>query len=416
VTDEGDVVLAADHVEAAATGGSLALAPVPVELAVPPVDIDRVVDGRTEQRGPNVTELHRFRLGNRPPLTGIRALVIGSILVYHSNFTALPGAWAAISVFFVLSGFLITSMLMGERERKGNISLRNFYVRRALRLLPPLAITLALLAVYAALVYVPDAGPRIWGDMSGAAFYYADFRSASGHEPFLGYMAQSWSLSIEEQFYVIWAVLLLGATVLHRRVAAYALALSGIGLSAAYGFWLLLRAPHFSNALASQVYYGFGPRADALFVGCLLGLVATGGHLERVGAWTRRAVALAALGSAVLLGWIVAEVAYGSRASVLIWLPLSIPLSAVLIVYFVTCPKGIGSRLVGLAPLVLVGNLAYTLYLVHWPVYVAVSTFTIHWSFWRVETLRLAIVFGIALASWYLVERPLMRWRRRTLA
>jgi peptidoglycan/LPS O-acetylase OafA/YrhL len=90
--------------------------------------------------------------------------------------------------------------------------------------------------------------------------------------------------------------------------------------------------------------------------------------------------------------------------------------SAVLIVYFVVCPEGLGSRLVGLAPFVLVGDLAYTLYLVHWPVYVAVSQFTTHWSFWPVEALRLAIIFTIALLSWYLVERPLMRWRRRALA
>src|ERR1019366_7727263 len=74
--------------------------------------------------------------GNRPPLTGIRAFVIGCILVYHSNFHTFPGAWAAISVFFVLSGFLITSMLLAEHQRDDRISLRRFYTRRALRLLP----------------------------------------------------------------------------------------------------------------------------------------------------------------------------------------------------------------------------------------------------------------------------------------
>ncbi len=210
MTDEGDVVLVGERGEAAATEGAVALAPAPAT-----VDLSRPADSRTGPSEPTdatVTELPGFRLGNRPPLTGIRALVIGSILVYHSNlanphsdFTALPGAWAAISVFFVLSGFLITSMLMAERERKGRISLRNFYTRRALRLLPPLAITVGLLAIYAAVVYVPYAHQRVWADISAAAFYYADFRSASGHEFFLGYLGQAWSLSIEEQFYVIWA-------------------------------------------------------------------------------------------------------------------------------------------------------------------------------------------------------------------
>ncbi len=418
MTDEGDAVLVTERGETAATDGAVALSSAPLAADLP----ERTRAGRSRHDA-SVTELPRFRLGNRPPLTGIRALVIGSILVYHSNlanphsnFTALPGAWAAISVFFVLSGFLITSMLMAERERKGRISLGNFYTRRALRLLPPLAITVGLLAIYAALVYVPYAHQRVWADISAASFYYADFRSASGHEFFLGYLGQAWSLSIEEQFYVIWSVLLLGATFFHRRTAAYVLALSGIGASAAYGFWTLLHAQHFSGAMANQLYYGFAPRADALFVGCVLGLVATGGHLERMGRWTRRAIALVALGSAALLGWIVAEVAFGTRSSLLVWLPVSIVLSAVLIVYFVTSPRGVGSRVVSIAPLVLVGNLAYTLYLVHWPVYMAISPLTTHWSFWPMEAVRLAVVFAIALASWFLVERPLMRWRRRTLA
>ncbi len=126
-------------------------------------------------------------------------------------------------------------------------------------------------------------------------------------------------------------------------------------------------------------------------------------------------LAVAALGSAALLGWIVAEVTFGTRGSLLVWLPVSVALSAVLIVYFVTCPRGVGSRVVGLAPFVLVGNLAYTLYLVHWPVYMALGPLTTHWSFWPLEALRLVVVFAIALASWFLVERPLMRWRRRRL-
>jgi peptidoglycan/LPS O-acetylase OafA/YrhL len=357
-----------------------------------------------------------FRLGNRPPLTGIRAFVIGTILVYHSNFQTFPGAWTAISVFFVLSGFLITSMLMGEHRRTGRISIGHFYARRALRLLPPLFVTVALLGIYAALVYVPDAAQRVWGDVSAAVFYYADFRSASGREPLLGFLAQAWSLSIEEQFYVLWSLLLLAALALGRRRWAYGLAISGAVASAVAGFWMLLAAPHFTVALANRVYFGFGPRVDALFVGCILGLVATGGHLDRPAVWFRRVVTVLALAATAGLAWMVVEAVFPSRTSLLWWLPLSIVASACLITYFVVRPEGMGSKLVGLAPFVLVGNLTYTIYLVHWPVYVALSPLTTTMPFWLIETLRLVIVFGIALASWYLIERPLMRWRRRALA
>jgi peptidoglycan/LPS O-acetylase OafA/YrhL len=177
-----------------------------------------------------------------------------------------------------------------------------------------------------------------------------------------------------------------------------------------------MRVPHFTQAVANQVYFGFGSRADALFVGCILGLVATGGHLNRPHPSLRWVTALAAVASTGLLAWVVVEIPYNTRPALLWWLPVSIVASAFLILYFVVCPQGWGSRLVGLAPFVLVGNLTYTIYLVHWPVYTALSPLTTGMSYWPLEAIRLAIIFGIALTSWYLVERPLMRWRRRTLA
>ncbi len=93
----------------------------------------------------------KFRLGNRPPLTGMRAFALSTVLIYHSNFHTWPGSWIAIQIFFVLSGFLITAMLAGEGDRNGRISLKGFYSRRAARLLPPLFLTIALLAIYASL-------------------------------------------------------------------------------------------------------------------------------------------------------------------------------------------------------------------------------------------------------------------------
>ena len=109
-----------------------------------------------------------FRLGNRPPLTGIRALLMIPVVVYHSNFKTLPGAWVPLQVFFVLSGFLITAMLDSEGRRNGRISLKGFYSRRVVRLVPPLLVTVALMAVYASFVHVADASQRIWGDSAAA--------------------------------------------------------------------------------------------------------------------------------------------------------------------------------------------------------------------------------------------------------
>ncbi len=355
----------------------------------------------------------QFSLGNRPSLTGIRALLIACILIYHSNFRVMPGAWAALGAFFVLSGFLITAMLTTERQKTGRVSLGKFYSRRAVRLAPPLFTTVVLLAIYASFVRISDAADHLWGDVAGAVFYYADYRSAFGHESAFGFLAQCWSLAIEEQFYLVWAVLLFVALKYGSRRVAYGLAVAGIAFSVADRLWIVLRAPVWDGQVAGRVYYGFDTRADALFVGCLLGLVATGGHLEGWRPWSKRILAWLALVSAATMVWLLFDVDVGARSLPLYWLPVSEVASAVIITYFLIYPKSLTTRAMGIPILVLIGNMSYAIYLFHWPVYVAISPFTVHWPFWVFQSVRLAVIGILALASWFLVEKPLMAWRRR---
>ncbi len=367
-----------------------------------------------DERKPAPEGPSSFRLGNRPCLTGIRAVGIIAVLAYHSNFKTLPGTWTMLDMFFVLSGFLITAMLNGEGRRNGRISMRAFYARRAARLLPPLVLTIALIGIYAAFVYVADAGQRIWGDSAAAMFYYSDYRQAFGHEPFFGFLSQAWSLSIEEQFYIIWSVLLLAAVAAGRRRLAYGFAIVGIAASVADRLYLALSAPHFDTAVFTRIYYAFDTRADALFLGCLLGLLASDGYLDGWKRGVRQLVAVAAAASAVFIGWILWNAPL-FREGLVIWqLPVSTVAWAILIVYFVVSPAGPGSRLVGLGILVFVGDLSYTIYLVHFPVYLAVQPNGTHWGYWPTELVRLAIIFAIAIASWFLIERPLLRWRQRS--
>ncbi|MGO8872162.1 MAG: acyltransferase family protein [Acidimicrobiales bacterium] len=357
-----------------------------------------------------------FRLGNRPCLTGVRALGIAGVLIYHANWRALPGSWAMLQMFFVLSGFLITAMLSAEGRRNGRISLKAFYSRRAVRLLPPLVLTIALMAIYASLVYVVDASQRIWGDSAAAMFYYADYRSAFGHEPFFGFLAQCWSLSVEEQYYIIWSILMVAAVAAGRRRLAYGFAIAGIVASAADRMYLILRAPHFDTAVFDRIYYAFDTRADALFLGCLLGLLASDGYLNGWSQRTKKVTALAACASTVFFAWILVEAPL-FREGLVVWqLPATTVACAIVFVYFVVCPAGLGSRAVGIGVLVFIGDLSYTIYLVHFPVYIAVTSSTTGWFSWPIELARLAIIFAIAIASWFLIERPLLRWRQRSAA
>ena len=359
-----------------------------------------------------------FRLGNRPALTGIRALGVSLVLIFHSNFRTLPGSWVALGVFFVLSGFLITSMLAIEHQRNGTISMSKFYSRRGVRLLPPLLLAIAMLAIYASIVHVSNAGNRIWGDSAAALFYVSDYRSAFGHEPFLGFMSQCWSLAVEEQFYLIWAVLFFVALKYGNRKVAYALTFVGMGAAVIDRVDIVLGAAHWNSYVAGRTYYAFDTRADALFLGCFLGLLATGGHLDGWAMWGKRALSVAALVSTAVMIYVLFEVGLGARSLPLWWLPITEVASAVIIAYFVVRPEGIGTRAMGLPLLVLVGEMSYTIYIIHWPIYVATGVFSptaLPWSYWPSELTRLAIIFAIAAASWYLMERPLARWRRRVL-
>ncbi|MGO9029810.1 MAG: acyltransferase family protein [Acidimicrobiales bacterium] len=356
-----------------------------------------------------------FRLGNRPPLTGIRALLMIPVVVYHSNFKTLPGAWVPLQVFFVLSGFLITAMLDSEGRRNGRISLKGFYSRRVVRLVPPLLVTVALMAVYASFVHVADASQRIWGD-SAAALFYSDYRQALGHAPFFGFLAQTWSLSVEENFYVIWSVLIVAAFIAHRRRLAYVFSLAGIAFSVADRLWLVYGAPHYDHAVFTRVYYAFDSRADAMFLGCLLGLLANDGCFSHWRPWATRLLSVAAVGSSAFLIWILLTAPLWQEQLLVWWLPLSTIASAIILVYFVIRPRGWGSRFVGIAPLVFLGELSYTVYLVHFPVFLAIQPNGTGWGFWPTELLRLAIIATIAVASWFLIEKPLMRWRQRSAA
>lgn len=357
-----------------------------------------------------------FSLGRRPPLTGLRALALALVLVYHANFSSMPGAWAGVVVFFVLSGFLITALLSAEGQRTGRIDLQGFYARRGVRLLPSLFLTVALLAIYATFVSVGDVHQRVWGDIQATVFYYSDYRQALGHEPLFGFLAQCWSLSIEEQFYVVWSVLMVAAVATGKRPVAYALCIAGLLASLGDRLWLVLSTAHFDTQVYTRAYYAFDTRADALFLGCLLGLIAADGWLRPWTGWPKRALQAAALASTGTLVWLSLYAPLSTRNLLLWWLPLSAVAATVLVAYFVVVPRGWGSRFAGLWPLVFVGELSYTIYLVHFPVYLALEPGVLHWPFWWTEIVRLAVVFVIAVFSWFCIERPLMRWYRRRAA
>src|SRR3954452_16883848 len=161
--------------------------------------------------------------GFRPDIEGLRALAIGTVLLCHAGVPFLAGGYVGVDVFFVISGFLITRLLLGELERTGRISLRGFYGRRAKRLLPLTAVLLAAVGVLSLLILSPLRAVEVSGDIISSALYTANWHFAAQS---VDYFAQDvepspvlhlWSLAIEEQFYLVWPTLILGVTWFQRR-------------------------------------------------------------------------------------------------------------------------------------------------------------------------------------------------------
>ena len=285
-----------------------------------------------------------------------------------------------------------------------------------MRLGPPLLLAIILLLVYAAFVFVPGAEERVWEESAAAMFYFEDYRVAFGDEPFLGYFAQTWSLSIEEQFYVIWSILMVVSVRVGKRKLAYVFAAIGIVLSASDRLWLVYRTHVWTHAAFTRAYNVFDSRADALFVGCILGLLASDGLLYAGKRWLAPVLPVAALISTALLIWVLFYAPLFSRNVILWWIPLATIATTLVLAYFVLCPESWGTRAVGCGFLVYIGNLSYTVYIVHFPVYLIFIPGYDQMSYWPTMAVRLSITFGIAILSWHLMERPLARWRQRSAA
>jgi peptidoglycan/LPS O-acetylase OafA/YrhL len=303
--------------------------------------------------------------GFRPDIEGLRAVAIGLVLVYHAGVRWVPGGFVGVDVFFVISGFLITTLLVREAERTGRIALARFYARRARRLLPAAALTL-LAAAFLTWWLLPVTQRRVFGgDIVSAAFYVVNWRLAARSVDYLAEgVADSpvqhfWSLAVEEQFYLIWPFLIIVALLVARRLRLPLRPTLGVALA-------LVVVP----SLAWSIHQTAVSPSTAFFVTTTrlweLGI----GAAVAVGAvwWTRlpraAGIVLGLLGGAGLVAsglLVTADDAWpGSHAL----LPV-LATAAVIVAGASAADTGL-NRLLAWAPLVWVGGLSYSLYLWHW--------------------------------------------------
>jgi peptidoglycan/LPS O-acetylase OafA/YrhL/Flp pilus assembly protein TadD len=340
----------------------------------------------------------RFRLGQRPALDGLRAVAILAVIGYHDGW--LVGGFLGVDLFFALSGFLITSLLLEEWEERGRIAIGRFYARRFLLLAPALGVFVGVLFLTTH-VLLPDLRDELRPRWALAALlYWANVLIGYAREYPLGVVSICWSLAQEEQFYLLWPLGL--RTLVTRGVSrpAAALGAAGLCLGIAALRHLLVASGHGETNLWLRIYFAPDTRADAILVGCALALYLSWRPLSR------RAVAAGS--AAAFLGLAILARLAATRAIVdMVGSPVLIALAAwcsAAVVFGALHARPL-VRVLELGPLVWIGKLSYSLYLWH-AVGLEVGKAFGPW-------LRYPTVLALAVASHLLVERPFLQLKAR---
>jgi peptidoglycan/LPS O-acetylase OafA/YrhL len=360
--------------------------------------------------------VHRGSGSRYAALDGVRAFAVLPVVVAHAKVSWLhAGGGAGVEVFFVLSGFIITYLLLAEHEQTGEVALRRFWLRRVLRLAPAL---LTLIVAVDALMLL---GSSFSNDPAfvqtlratpSVMLYFANWMVVSTQSGYLGWFGPLWSLSVEEQFYLVWPIVLVLALRYSRpRLALCVCAASGVMVCTAW------RAAAFD---ASNMYSTFATQfhLDMLLLGVLLATLLRSRHQSWVQLWSRWLV-WPSLAYVVAI-WFVMPPFDDPEHVLLIrsYYSLGLPLlglsSVAIIGYLMTSPASRLAKFFSTRPFTSTGRISYGIYLWHYPIILGLRHFeTLNPN----EVLMIALVttYVVAGASWVLIEKPLNRHFHRRL-
>jgi len=362
-------------------------------------------------------------------LDGLRAFALLIIIGYHFGVSRFQGGFFSLDIFYVLSGYLITGLLLGEWARAARIRLGAFWARRARRLLPALCVVLVVVTLVVRLTYPAGLYPDLrMADLS-ALFYFSNWWqiAASGNyfvaTGAISPLTHTWSLAVEEQFYLVWPLVVLAVLHLGRRFdrgveLLLGISLVGVVASATEMAWL-----YHPGANITRLYFGTDTHAQSILVGSVLACVLTLVQRRRglagmapVASSRPARVALTALGLAGLAGTLVLTATLSGTSPVAYrgGFLVSALSAAALITGAVCVAGGPIARMLSVRPLVWMGTVSYGAYLWHFPVFIELDAARTGLSGVGLLAVRVAATFGLAALSYYLVERPVMEgvfWR-----
>ena len=346
-----------------------------------------------------------------PALDGLRGIAVAGVLLFHLGH--LRGGYLGVDAFFVLSGYLITSLLVTEHRRRGTIALGHFWGRRARRLLPALLVLVAAIAAYAWLVAAPAELAPLRGDALATLGYVANWHAIVGGTSYFdlfrsrSLLEHTWSLAIEEQFYLVWPLVVLAVLRLSRGRWRVLLAVTVVLAAASVATMSLLYRP---GADVTRLYDGTDTRASSVLFGAALAVVVWS-HPDfgrgRVG-WVLEAFAWVAVAG---LAWAWMTVGGSSAGLYQGGLALcGLGVLAVIAAVVRTTPGPL-ARALSAPPLCALGAISYGLYLYHWPIYVVMTPTSTQLDGLALDAAKLGATVLAAVVSYRFIEMPVRNGR-----
>ncbi|HWF15289.1 MAG TPA: acyltransferase [Acidimicrobiales bacterium] len=381
-------------------------------------DVETALAERRAGRVKGVTAVTGRHL---PALNGLRAVAVIGVVAYHLQLGWARGGYLGVDLFFVLSGFLITTLLLEEWVGSGRIDLAAFWGRRARRLLPALFLVVGALAVYLVVNGVwGGAGANGLVDLSGlrgdaisTLLYVNNWHSIFVHQSYFAQFStpsplqHTWSLAIEEQFYLVWPLLLLVLLRFGRR------GWRGLGVVLSVGLGVLssiLMAVLFTpGADPSRVYYGTDTRLFDLMAGATIAFVAAARPQPNARAQRTLHVVAPLAAVALLVFWVFAGTSGGLPTNFMFESGFLVcaALAGLVVADARLLEPGRLARGLAWGPLHFLGTISYGIYLWHWPVIVYVNGARTGLSTWPLDLLRVVLTLALSTASYYLIERPI---------
>ncbi|MEO7196975.1 MAG: acyltransferase family protein [Solirubrobacterales bacterium] len=350
-----------------------------------------------------------------PGLDGLRAIAVLGVIGYHLGFARAQGGLLGVGVFFTLSGYLITDILLGQ-IKSGGISLKAFWFARARRLLPALFLVLVVVMAWVTVIG-PHQPSDFRLDIASAAAYFNNWWQIAGGSSYFaqfeapGPLNHLWSLSIEEQFYIAWPLLLLGASMLVPRLRTSTrphLALAGLSLALALASAALMATLYTPGLDPSRVYYGTDTRVQELLVGAALAMIWPSQRLRaNLGVGKRRALDAAGTAGLVVVGVMFLR---ANEFSPFLYRGgfLLLAFATALAVAAMAHPSSRLGPIVGCAPMRWIGERSYGIYLWHFPVIILTTPGGIPLATDKpLAALQVAATFLLAALSWRYVENPI---------